>query len=51
MKNKQKNVEKMNTLLEESKTSFMYNISQFTYNENQIHDQLDSQSTGSTEPY
>lgn len=38
----------MNTLLEESQTSFIYNISEFTFDDNQEFD-LDSQSTKSTE--
>lgn len=40
----------MNTLLEESRTSFVYNISEFTFNEADDYD-FNSQSTNSTEQY
>lgn len=41
----------MNTLLEESRTSFVYNISEFTFDQNEEEYDLNSQSTNSTEPY
>ena len=40
----------MNTLLEESRTSFVYNISEFTFDQGEEYE-LHSQSTNSTEQF